>query len=108
MVGTLEDGLARIRARQEDQGLSDFDKMIIGPEWVRLEMPVRDIAQLKHWADLVRGLLQAIDFYCQPRLPGTPVESDRARLLHLKLVASDINARIRGKKPPGRPKKFGG
>ena len=85
-----------------------FDRDLIGAEWVRLEVPVHSVAKLKYWADLVRGLLGTIDFYTQPRLPGTPEVSTRARLLHIRMEASDINRRVRGKNPPGRPKKDGG
>ena len=104
MVGTVEDFVAR--KRQDADGLSDFDKMIVGPAWVRLEMPCHSTAAMKAWADMVRGLLSEIDFYCQPRLPGTTPADERSRCFHLRAVASQINARIRDKKPPGRPKKF--
>lgn len=104
MVGTRDEYIEAMRQAKDDE-MTEFDRTIVGG-WVRLEVPFDNIAKLKQWRDLMAGFLATVDFYCQPRAPGTPYISERGRLFHLRSEATNINRQLRGYRGPGRPKKF--
>lgn len=88
-VNEAEWDKARKTARIDDNGLSAYDKDLLGSA-IRIEIPFTDPKLLRDIADMLRGFANTIDFTVQR--DDMPL---RARLFQLKSEAMNINQRIR-------------
>jgi hypothetical protein len=89
MVGTVEEAVSSMRRKDIMDGLSDWDKRVIGRA-CRLEVPLSDAYTLRRIADLLRGFAAMLDNHSR----RTDL-SERAVLYDIKAEAMTFNARVR-------------